>query len=287
MTNNISTTLTFSMRMQEETIRVARQLFVAQFPTEDFDADVWDMRSLIYRPGIVRVRRLHFMRLNIPDSPLPKQYAQLIKSWIVLDGKSLADRYVKLRLGCFFWEVLLQRRLDKAEDVLWERLTLEDLCQTEAVLLTTTSATTAYKLGTRLKTFADFLATRRICPFLHFTLQIPNTATQQRHISQEREGIPTHLPTYKALEALADVYHLHAKEPQDRLRIAALALLVVSGFRAGELLTLPFECEVEEMYRGKTRYGLRYYREKSRGGHQMLAIRWLTSIGAELAQKAV
>jgi hypothetical protein len=287
MTNSIPTIVTFSLRMQEETIRVARQLFVTQFPTEDFDADVWDLRSLIYRPGVLRSRRLHFMRLNMPDSPLPQYYVQIIKSWIILDGKGLGDRSAKLRLARFFWEVLLQRHRDTAADVLWENLTSEDLCQTEVAFLTTTSATMAYSLGTCLKTFADFLAIRHICPFLHFTSQIPKTATQRRHISQEREGKPTHLPTQKALEALADVYHLYAKEPQDRLRIAALALLVVSGFRAGELLTLPFECEVEEIYRGKARYGLRYYREKSRGGHQMLAIRWLTSTGAELARKAV
>jgi hypothetical protein len=95
------------------------------------------------------------------------------------------------------------------------------------------------------------------------------------------------LPSVRALEGLADIYSRHATEPPDRLRAAALAILVVTGFRIGELLTLPKDCEVEEERGGKPRYGLRYYREKSRGGARMLAVRWLTLVGAELARQAI
>src|SRR5687767_1992760 len=65
------------------------------------------------------------------------------------------------------------------------------------------------------------------------------------------------------------------------------AVLVVTGFRIGELLTLPLDCEVEEVRGGKPRYGLRYYKEKSRGGEKVFAVRWLTATGAELARKAI
>src|SRR5262249_42066754 len=95
------------------------------------------------------------------------------------------------------------------------------------------------------------------------------------------------LPSRKALEGVADIYSTHAKDPGDRLRAAALALLVVTGFRLGELLTLPLECEVTESDQGKTRYGLRYYKEKARGGEKMHEVRWLTATGAELARSAI
>src|SRR5260221_3021333 len=57
--------------------------------------------------------------------------------------------------------------------------------------------------------------------------------------------------------------------------------------RIGELLTLPVNCEIEAVRNGRSRYGIRYYSEKSRGGELALAVRWLTDIGAELARKAL
>lgn len=95
------------------------------------------------------------------------------------------------------------------------------------------------------------------------------------------------LPSKQALEGVADIYNTHAKSPADRLRAAALAILVVTGFRIGELLTLPLECEVTETHDERTRYGLRYYKEKARGAEKNLDVRWLTATGAELAQKAI
>jgi hypothetical protein len=93
------------------------------------------------------------------------------------------------------------------------------------------------------------------------------------------------LPTEAALLGLADIYRELATEPRDRLRIAAIAILVVTGLRIGELLTMPADCEVEEVRGGKPRYGLRYFREKSRGGAKVFAVRWLTATGAELARQ--
>jgi hypothetical protein len=95
------------------------------------------------------------------------------------------------------------------------------------------------------------------------------------------------LPTKRALEGVADIFSRYATEPPDRLRICALAVLAVTGFRIGELLTLPLDCEVKEERGGKQRYGLRYYKEKARGAEKIFEVRWLTPIGAELAHRAI
>jgi hypothetical protein len=44
---------------------------------------------------------------------------------------------------------------------------------------------------------------------------------------------------------------------------------------------------VTESDHGKTRYGLRYYKEKARGAEKLFDVRWLTATGAELARKAI
>ena len=106
----------------------------------------------------------------------------------------------------------------------------------------------------------------------------------------DEESVPERrlrLPSRKALEGVADMYRIHAKGSDDRLRACALAILVVTGFRVGELLTLPLDCEVTESAGGKVRYGLRYYKEKARGAEKMLDVRWLTATGADLACEAI
>jgi hypothetical protein len=135
--------------------------------------------------------------------------------------------------------------------------------------------------------FARFLAARGICRPLYYTPQTPRVEDFNRHTISGQQERRDRLPTDAALQGIADIYREHAKEPADRLRAAAVAILVVAGFRIGELLTLPLDCEVEEVRGGKPRYGIRYYKEKARGAEKMFAVRWLTATGAELARQAV
>src|SRR5262245_25827064 len=144
-----------------------------------------------------------------------------------------------------------------------------------------------HKAATRLIALTEFLMARRVCRPLYYTPQSPRIEDANRHTIAGQEEKMAMLPSQRALEGLAEIYNRHATEPQDRLRACALAILVVTGFRISELLTLPLNCEVEEERDGKQRYGLRYYKEKARGGERMFAVRWLTTTGAELASQAV
>jgi len=193
----------------------------------------------------------------------------------------------KIAAARILWEVLLERCHRRPEDFNWHSLCLEDFCQAELLMLTLVSEATTYGLVNCLLGLSEFLHGRGICQPLHFTPQTrcPDSASGYIFVEQERGA--KKLPSQKALQGLADIYHKHATEPPDRLRIAALAILVVTGFRIGELVTLPVNCEIEEERNGKHRYGLQYYKEKSRGGAKKLAVRWLTPIGAELARDAI
>lgn len=270
-----------------ETIHIARQLFTSQFPSEDFDAMMWKQGSLNARPGVRPACNLRFIRLQQPAEPLPDPYVSLIKSWIVLDGLGQSVRYEQLSTARHFWEVLLSRRDNQAENFRWETLTLDDLCQAELIFLSSGTKGGGYHKTLYLKKLVSFLEARQICSPLHFVMQNSRPESYDNYISRERSGETSKLPSRQALEGLAAVYHQRAEEPADRLRIAAVSLLVVTGFRIGELLTLPLNCEEVEVHRGQQRYGLRYYPEKSRGGSLKLAVRWLTPIGEQLARKVV
>ena len=140
---------------------------------------------------------------------------------------------------------------EKIERLQWESFSEEDLSQAELLMRACWSDSRAHKMTVSLLVFTRFLAARGVCRALYYTPQTPRVEDFNRHtISGQEEG-RDRLPSDAAFQGIADIYREHAKEPRDRLRVAAVAILVVTGFRIGELLTLPLDCEVEEVRGGK------------------------------------
>src|SRR6266852_3172771 len=250
----------------------------------DFDEPCWDIRALKDRSANSASPRLYFTRYGTTDDPLPPHFALAVKSWLILECGSAANMGPRLDSVRMLWEAILNRRRGVASRFRWEGLCTEDLSQAELLMRTRWSESTTYKRIVNIIVFAEFLAARGICCALYYRPQTPRVEDFNRHTIAGQQERRDRLPTEAALLGLADIYRELATEPRDRLRIAAVAILVVTGFRIGELLTMPVDCEVEEVRSGRPRYGLRYFREKSRGGAKMFAVRWLTATGAELAR---
>jgi len=271
-------------------VKAARAKFMVEFSGsgQSFDSMIWNIKLKVDRTTLNTLPQLHFTRYGTLDVPLPADFADVIKSWLILrpwsNVRSLGPRLDTARL---LWEAILNRRKNAADDFRWDDLCEEDLNQAELLMLDKWSPSTAHKAATRLIALTEFLMARRVCRPLYYMPQSPRIEDTHRHTIAGQEEKMAMLPSQRALEGLAEIYNQHATEPQDRLRACALAILVVTGFRIGELLTLPLNCEVEEERDGKQRYGLRYYKEKARGGERMFAFRWLTTTGAELARQAV
>ena len=271
-------------------VKAARAKFMVEFSGsgQSFDSMIWNIKLKVDRTTLNTLPQLHFTRYGTLDVPLPADFADVIKSWLILrpwsNVRSLGPRLDTARL---LWEAILNRRKNAADDFRWDDLCEEDLNQAELLMLDKWSPSTAHKAATRLIALTEFLMARRVCRPLYYMPQSPRIEDTHRHTIAGQEEKMAMLPSQRALEGLAEIYNQHATEPQDRLRACAIAILVVTGFRIGELLTLPLNCEVEEERDGKRRYGLRYYKEKARGGERMFAVRWLTTTGAELARQAV
>jgi hypothetical protein len=253
----------------------------------DFDEPCWDIRALKDRSANSASPRLYFTRYGTTDDPLPPHFALAVKSWLILECGSAANMGPRLDSVRMLWEAILNRRRGVASRFRWEDLCTEDLSQAELLMRARWRESTTYKRIVSIIVFAEFLAARGICRALYYRPQTPRVEDFNRHTIAGQQERRDRLPTEAALLGLADIYRELATEPRDRLRIAAVAILVVTGFRIGELLTMPVDCEVEEDRSGRPRYGLRYFREKSRGGAKMFAVRWLTAMGAELARQAL
>lgn len=90
------------------------------------------------------------------------------------------------------------------------------------------------------------------------------------------------LPTEGIIEAVAFLYHhIPKSEWADRVRICLISLLVITGFRIGELLTLPARrVQTED---GTGRRFLIYYPEKGAPPQE----KWLMTAGGALAEEMV
>ncbi|MFQ5433602.1 MAG: hypothetical protein ACE5FD_01885 [Anaerolineae bacterium] len=272
-------------------VQAGRQKFNDNFghSQQQFEELRWEVGQLQHRMTNSVSIGLYFTRHGSTDEGLPAAYADVVKSWVLLAKPQLTTGHMRknVRAARVLWEALRQR-CDRNEIAFnWSTLCEEDLNQAELFMQAQGwSSSTICDCCLQLVHLGEFLASRKICRPLYYTIQTPRPG-QTVHTAAGQAQRRTKLPSPNALAGLARVYSQLATEPAERLLAAAAGLLMVTGFRIGELLTLSEDCEVNETNAGQSVYGLRYYREKTPGGEKDLAIRWLTPLQAELAQEAI
>lgn len=274
----------------QKLVQAGRRRFEADLggSGQEFDAMIWDVSSLQYRLTRTVPMRLLFTHFHTREVALPAYYAVVVKSWLLLTrGISINHLKSNLSTARLLWQAILQRRRDQPDRFRWETLCEEDLSQAELLMRERWRPVSVYQQGIRMLVFAEFLATWNLCRPLYYTLQTPNPTRYREQTLAGQEAGREKLPSPRALAGMAEIYSRLAHDPPDRLLAAAVAILVVSGLRIGELLTLPEDCEVRETRRGRPAYGLRYFKEKTRGGGKQFAVRWLTPLQAELAGQAI
>jgi len=255
---------------------------------QGFDAPTWDVTALARQLTRARHVYLHFVRYGTSDQPLPPIYADVVKSWLLVTrGTSVETLRDNLLVTRVLWEALVLRRDSQGSDFRWMSLCVADLDAAETLMRQHWAAATTHKGVTHMLKLVNFLSARAICPPLHYIPQTPRQRDFNNHTLAGQEAHRAKLPSQRALDGLATLYASKALEPPDRLRMAAVALLVVTGLRVGELLTLPLDCEVYEWRDGKSVYGLRYHGEKTENVKQADTVRWLSPIQAQLAQTAL
>lgn len=247
----------------------------------------WHVKHLRDRSVTNSNPTLHFTRLGSIDDPLPVVFGQVIKSWILIEYRLGTRSAVQpLNAARILWEAILNRRKNSQCEFEWTTLCDEDLNQAEMLMRERWHQSTTYKSASHLVSLSQFVARHAIARLLYYVPQTPRVEDSNRHTIAGREERKAKLPSRNSLHGLAEIYRL-AIDPPDQLLSAAIAITASAGFRVGELLTLPYDCEVKEERAGKPRYGLRYYKEKNRGDERLFAIRWLTPIQAELARDAI
>lgn len=167
----------------------------------------------------------------------------------------------------------------------------------EEVILKEYTQATAYRMGRALQEVADFIDKHRLTKTrigYHSRIKKPITG-DYRDLKGQADGMKK-LPSEELLEALAAISN-NPLDEAELIRMRIIDLLLVGGFRIGEVLSLPMNCWVEKFQYSDSgeplvdettgepliSYGLRYWPEK--GAEP--SIKWIPSHAVPLARRAV
>jgi hypothetical protein len=124
---------------------------------------------------------------------------------------------------------------------------------------------TTYKRCTMLRRMIDALAAAPNGPIvrpIRATFRTPRQEDFERYTLEGQELRQAKMPPEEAIFAIGRMFSRTASNERERLVLCALALLLTTAFRVGEVLTLPLNCEVTDGTDADQKYGLRYYKEK-------------------------
>lgn len=278
-----------------------RRMAARQFPPDThphfaFDAPVWHWLPRSARPpgpavgrgtgkrrrGARGERSVRFLLLDGGEADaLPAVYADVVKAWVVLADFKYPNVRRVVHATRYLWRAVTSR-LDGGTFEWWG-LRSSDFEDAEALMRGASLADTTISsncLG--LSMLARWLTDNGLCDHLDYVPATPVPSHPRRRTAAGRQARLDRLPTRRAIAGLAEIYVRWAETPRDRLLVCAVGLLLLTGLRIRELLTLPSDCEVTEQWRGRPRTGLRFWKRKSSGRHKY-AVRWLSPLGAELA----
>lgn len=147
-------------------------------------------------------------------------------------------------------------------------------------------AASAYQAGRELQRLAEFVTSHRLIhgSCLDWVNPIKRPADNNKIGKKGKELRDKRLPKEDSIMAMADIFAQKPETPKDIFTSSVFALLMSAPSRITEVLSLPVDCEVEELDKdGEIRYGLRFYSGKGYGGN----IKWVSTPMVPIAKEAI
>lgn len=280
---------------------VAEAKLTLPYPQARWDDFCWNIEGFGERRiHDKRALNLHFIRLrqdrNTLQEPFAQPFADFAKTIVATRAASRAVGYSfqKQMIDAlrYLYEALLASGAIKPSQLVAKHFQIAILNVSKD-----REHRGAYALGTRLQEISEFVDEYRLAPAsINFKNSISHPpASDGTDEHSQKKGLEK-MPSPAALETLAMI----SNEPFDdneRILLRIVDLLVVGGFRIGEVLSLPLDCWIEETAYNKDgssqstvagekapkRCGLRYIPEK--GGEPV--VKWLPDHSVPFARRAV
>jgi len=298
----------------------ARRKFPRLYPDQQFDDAVWHVDHIKERINGTGSVKLEFIALRrppddyseLPPKPtvIPPYFVNVVKSWLVqrsdVTSSYNADRLCAAR---HFWGFLYGEQPGRVWTFRWGTLTEYDLLAFENFLTRCPGAkgkmlakSSIVSVMKDMMSLINFLSSRSICRQIDYTIHTrsPRIASL-RQIAHRLTAAEEKLPRPEVLLTVARCcYRITSAAAAGAfadwvlLLTYVVTVLMLTGLRLGELVTLPEDCEVEE-YIGDgecgssgsetRRYGLRYWVEKRRD--KTLRIKWISPTAEPVVREAI
>ncbi|MFP3801968.1 integrase [Paraburkholderia sp. SIMBA_027] len=239
-------------------VLVTRARAAVPFAGADWDSASWDVseayrhRTRGYKADRPAQRLLftqHGDTPRVPGAPLSGPFGDVVKSLVCLRhrqrGQSAGSHMVFVRATRYVFDALADRDHDIGE------LTADHLDAAAAKLFERERESSAYKVVGHIEEFADALDRNGLCRLrLDWRCRRkrrPKSMTPDRiDAASQVVGIESRLPDEDAIRAIGSLYQQiprsaspHDPISADRIMILIATVMVCTGLRIGEMLTLP------------------------------------------------
>lgn len=268
-------------------IRHAREELEVFGANLDWESPCWTLSDVARVSGRNSAMRVHWGHPLKPACRSNDDYAPLQAANVDFFKAYLRDRYGFSPLMNPHQMLSAIRCLDKAlaragRSVAAARA--EDFHFATAACRARYSPETAYRVSKQLEHIARFIDKQGFAarPLVWISpIRRPHAWHRIGRRAERRRA--RKLPSERAIAALGTAYR-RAREPMDLLAASAYALLLVTHSRISELHRLDaYDCEVQVLDNGKSRYGLRWH--PSKGGEP--ETRWIPGAFVPLAREAL
>jgi hypothetical protein len=278
--------IAFRQQAELDLVEDGRAVLAGRLPDVAFDAPMWDLAALKKKKTGVS-SRAYWTRHGTTDEPLPPHFIEPVKAAVALDLKSPTNTKFKADAARFLWRSLEER--DVASKFRWETATVQDMLQMEQTMRANIAASSTNKSCGAWNKVLQTLTNAGVIPPMKVNWVTPRPQDSERYTLAGREERMQLLLSIEALEALAEMYRGKVTAPADRLVLCVIALMVATGLRIGEVLTLPRDClfYIGNGTPDKPRsFGLRFWPEKG-GDERDMETRWIPRSAARLVVSAV
>lgn len=264
-----------------------RAILKTSLPDVDFDAHVWDLAALKKKKTGVS-SRAYWTRHGTTDEPLPAHFIEAVKAAVAITMKSPTNSKFKADAARFLWKSLEKRGVSGS--FRWETATEQDMLQMEQTMLKTLKNSSVNKTCGAFSALLETLHLWGVISPMKVSWVTPRPEDSERHTLAGQEKRREMLPSLAALEALGELYSSKkALEPKDRVVLCIVGIMVATGLRIGEVLTLPRNClfYIGNGSAGSPRvFGLRYWPEKG-GDERDQDVAWIPRMTGRLVLSLV
>lgn len=274
-------------------IEEQREAFRLRYPAAEYPFLHWDaLRWDFTRADETRSEEEYAVTFAMPPGEagpaMVPQFADVLRAFLVAQNFNSHNRGQHANAARHLWAAMIERM--PADSFEWISVERDDIERAEARAAHNVT-------GQKLARLIDWLVSVGI-------VDAPGFVAKERRAAgpatdPARDGRLHRLPSRRAVTAVAELYHRRNEvrrdgtpvmDHLDRILVCATGLLMLTGLRAQELLTLPDDCLRQENFRGEPRWGLHFWKFK---GHRKqrrrreLLVRWLSPLAAELAQELI